>query len=77
MPDPGPLAEYLAGPQVDPAVSALRPDYRALLFILDALAPMTSEALDAAADDLVARLTRLGPGVRAARRLIAPARPLL
>lgn len=31
----------------------------------------------AAADDLVARLTRLGPGVRAARRLIAADRPLL
>ena len=43
----------------------------AALFILDALEPMTDSALQAAADDLVARLSRLGPGVRAVRRLIA------
>jgi DNA/RNA-binding domain of Phe-tRNA-synthetase-like protein len=49
----------------------LREDTTTALFILDALDPMTGEALDAAADDLVARLTRLGPDVRAARRLIA------
>jgi DNA/RNA-binding domain of Phe-tRNA-synthetase-like protein len=55
----------------------LREDTTTALFILDALDPMTSEALEAAADDLVARLTERGPGVRAARRLIAAARPLL
>ena len=49
----------------------LREDTTAALFILDALGPMTDEAVEAAADDLVGRLTRLGPGVRAARRLIA------
>jgi DNA/RNA-binding domain of Phe-tRNA-synthetase-like protein len=49
----------------------LREDTTAALFILDALGPMTDEDLEAAADDLVARLTRLGPGVRAARRLIS------
>ena len=49
----------------------LREDTTAALFILDALDPLTNEALEAAADDLVARLTRLGPAVRAARRLIA------
>jgi DNA/RNA-binding domain of Phe-tRNA-synthetase-like protein len=38
------------------------------LFILDALDPVTNEALDAAADDLIAHLTRLGPDVRVARR---------
>jgi len=43
------------------------------LFILDALAPVTDEALHATADDLTAHLARLGPDVRAARRLIAPA----
>ena len=43
----------------------------AALFILDALDPLTKEALHAAADDLAARLTRLGPDIRAARRLIA------
>ena len=32
---------------------------------------MTDEALNTAAEDLVARLTRLGPDVRVARRLIA------
>jgi DNA/RNA-binding domain of Phe-tRNA-synthetase-like protein len=55
----------------------LREDTTAALFILDVLDPMTDEALEAAADDLVARLTRLGPAVRAARRLIAAPRPLL
>ena len=35
-------------------------DTTSALFILDALDPMTDEALHAAADDLVARLTRLG-----------------
>jgi hypothetical protein len=55
----------------------LREDTTAALFILDALDPMTSEALEAAADDLVARLAERGPGVRAARRLRAAARPLL
>jgi DNA/RNA-binding domain of Phe-tRNA-synthetase-like protein len=52
----------------------LREDTTAALFILDALDPVTGQALHAAADDLTARLTRLGPGVRSARRLIAGAR---
>src|SRR5829696_2788385 len=43
------------------------------LFILDALDPMTDEALHAAADDLVSHLARLGPDVHIARRLIASA----
>ena len=49
----------------------LRDDTTTALFILDALDPMTDEALHAAADDLVAHLRRLGPDVRIARRLIA------
>jgi DNA/RNA-binding domain of Phe-tRNA-synthetase-like protein len=49
----------------------LTQDTTTALFILDALAPMTSRALDDAADDLIARLTRLGPKVRTERRLIA------
>jgi len=48
----------------------LREDTTAALFILDALNPMTDEALAATADDLVAHLTRLGPDVRAVHRLI-------
>ena len=48
-------------------------DTTSALFILDALEPMTDEALHAAAEDLLARLTLLGPDVRAARRLIAVA----
>lgn len=47
----------------------------AALFILDALEPVTDEALHAAADDLVARLTLLGPDVGVARRLIAADTP--
>lgn len=46
----------------------------AALFILDALAPLTDQALDAAADDLVRHLTRLGPEVRVARRALDPSR---
>ncbi|HEY3650260.1 MAG TPA: phenylalanine--tRNA ligase beta subunit-related protein [Streptosporangiaceae bacterium] len=49
----------------------LRDDTTTALFILDALDPLTGEALHAAADDLTARLVRLGPAVRAARHLIA------
>jgi DNA/RNA-binding domain of Phe-tRNA-synthetase-like protein len=49
----------------------LREHTTTALFILDALDPVTGEALHAAADDLAARLARLGPDVRSARRLIA------
>ena len=52
----------------DPA----REDTTSALFILDVLGPITDEALHTAAEDLVARLTRLGPGVSVARRLITP-----
>lgn len=48
----------------------LREDTTAALFILDALEPMTDAALQAAADDLITRLTRLGPDVQVARRLL-------
>ena len=40
------------------------------LFILDALAPLTDDELQATADDLVAHLALLGSDVRSARRLI-------
>ena len=40
------------------------------LFILDALDPVSDEALTAAADDLVGRLASLGPAVRTAQRLL-------
>ncbi len=49
----------------------LREDTTAALFILDALDPLTDRALHDAADDLVALLARLGPDIRAVRRLIA------
>jgi DNA/RNA-binding domain of Phe-tRNA-synthetase-like protein len=49
----------------------LREDTTTALFILDALDAMTDNALHAAADDLVACLTRLGPDVTVARRLIS------
>jgi DNA/RNA-binding domain of Phe-tRNA-synthetase-like protein len=53
----------------------LTPQTTTALFILDALAPMTDDALTAAADDLVAHVNRLGPDVRVATRLIAAADP--
>lgn len=40
------------------------------LFILDALDPMTDDALHAAAEDLLTHLARLGPSVRSAHRWI-------
>ena len=49
----------------------LSEDTTTALFILDALDPVTAQALHAVADDLTARLARLGPAVRATRRLIA------
>jgi DNA/RNA-binding domain of Phe-tRNA-synthetase-like protein len=51
----------------------LSDDTTTALFILDALNPVTDEALHAAADDLAARLARLGAGVRVTRRLIGQA----
>lgn len=49
----------------------LRDDTTAALFIFHALGAVTDEALHTAADDLLAHLRRLGPDVRAARRLLA------
>jgi DNA/RNA-binding domain of Phe-tRNA-synthetase-like protein len=43
------------------------------LFILDALDPITDEALHAAADDLATHLARLGPDVQVTRRLLCRA----
>ena len=43
----------------------------AALFILDALAPLTDDALYAAADDLIAHLRRLGSHIRVAQRLLS------
>jgi DNA/RNA-binding domain of Phe-tRNA-synthetase-like protein len=41
------------------------------LFVLDALAPMSDDALTRAGDELVSHLRQLGRGVRAASRLIS------
>ncbi len=46
-------------------------DTTTALFILDVLDPVTDEAVQAAADDLIARLAAPGPEIRAVRRLIA------
>jgi DNA/RNA-binding domain of Phe-tRNA-synthetase-like protein len=51
----------------------LRDDTSAALFILDALEPMTDQALTAAADELEYHLRRLGPDVATARRLLTAA----
>jgi DNA/RNA-binding domain of Phe-tRNA-synthetase-like protein len=49
----------------------LRDDTTTALFILDALDPMTDQALHAAAEDLITHLGRLGPDMAVASRLIA------
>jgi DNA/RNA-binding domain of Phe-tRNA-synthetase-like protein len=51
----------------------LRDDSRAVLFILDALDPLTDDELAAAADELTGQVERLGPDVRLARRVITNA----
>lgn len=48
----------------------LSDDTTTALFILDALDPMTDGALDAVAEDLITHLSRIGPDVRVARRLM-------
>jgi len=50
----------------------LTPHTTTALFILDALAPMTDDALSAAADDLLAQLRKLGSELQAATRLLTP-----
>jgi len=52
----------------------LTPHTTTALFILDALAPMTDEALAAAGDELLAHLHPLGREVRSATRLISTSR---
>ncbi len=51
----------------------LHDDSAAALFILDALEPMTDDALHAAVGNLSAELARLGPDVRIASRFISAA----
>jgi DNA/RNA-binding domain of Phe-tRNA-synthetase-like protein len=48
----------------------LTDDTTTALFILDALEPMTDEALISAADDLATHLAKLGPDVSIVRRMI-------
>lgn len=50
--------------------TALTDDTTAALFILDALEPLTDQALTTATDDLAEHLTRLGPDVRISRRTL-------
>ena len=65
MPDLGMLERFLATAHVDPAVLALRPDYRALLVAVDGLVPgpsdATSDALIDAADNAAREALRDRP----------------
>jgi len=65
MPEVGSLEEFLSGAAVDPAVFALRPDYRALLLAVDGLVPggsdQTSDALLAAAESAAREALRDRP----------------
>jgi DNA/RNA-binding domain of Phe-tRNA-synthetase-like protein len=49
----------------------LRDDTTAAIFILDALGPMTDDALRAAADDLLAHLTNASPAMTSATKLVS------
>jgi DNA/RNA-binding domain of Phe-tRNA-synthetase-like protein len=53
----------------------LRDDTTTALFIFDALDPCTDEELDAAADELVLHLERLGPSVHVVRHLLSAEAP--
>ena len=53
----------------------LTADTTSALFILDALAPMTDDALATAGDDLINHLRRLGPDVRLATRVVTTDSP--
>ena len=53
----------------------LRADTTSAVFILDALAPLTDDALHAAGRELLAHLARTGPALASATRLIAPPPP--
>jgi DNA/RNA-binding domain of Phe-tRNA-synthetase-like protein len=50
--------------------TALSDNTTSALFILDALDPMTDAELEAAADELIVHLGRLGPDVQVARRIV-------
>jgi DNA/RNA-binding domain of Phe-tRNA-synthetase-like protein len=50
--------------------TALNDQTTSALFILDALGPLSDEALTTAANELVSHLKQLGPDVRTARRLM-------
>ena len=54
----------------------LREETTTALFILDAIDPMSADALRVAVDDLVVHLIRLGPDVRVASRVIAGSQPV-
>ncbi|KAJ5091353.1 Phenylalanyl-tRNA synthetase [Penicillium alfredii] len=55
--------------------TALTDETTRVLFILDALAPLSDESLVQAADELVSALKRLSSGVRASRRIIDASAP--
>lgn len=53
----------------------LREDTTSALFIIDALDPLSDDELQTIADELVSHLSRLGPDVTHARRLLSAAEP--
>ena len=80
MPDLGSLEEFLTGAEVDAAVFALRPDYRALLVAVDGLIPgpsdPTSDALLPAAETSAREaLARSAGRTAPARRSVAGGLP--
>jgi DNA/RNA-binding domain of Phe-tRNA-synthetase-like protein len=50
--------------------TALKPETTSALFILGALSPLTNEALNTAAVELVSTLQKLGPSIQIEQRLI-------
>lgn len=71
MPETTTREQFLDSCNVDAAVFELRPDYRALLLVVDGLAPVTDAELHATGDALAEALSGMGENVQVARRLVS------
>jgi hypothetical protein len=79
FPEGASVADEVVAPRPDDRVMLLaveriapgqRDETTSAIFIFEALAPLTDDTLHAATDERVSPLTRPGPKMRAARRMI-------